>query len=120
MAMRTETRRFTMVVITGLMFYPLSLKAQAQSDPRPSLDIFGARLNEKDPKTPEISTRELQDLLASGSVILLDTRPHLEWAISHIPGALNVAPKPGMPMSQYTSDVAAIARIVRGDKNRPL
>lgn len=83
-------------------------------------NIGGARLGESNPKTPEISTDELKRLVGSGQVVLLDTRPHLEFSVGHIPGALNVAPKPGMPMSQYTSDVAEIDRLVGGRKDRPL
>jgi rhodanese-related sulfurtransferase len=50
--------------------------------------------------------------MRSDSALVLDTRPHLEWAMSHIPGARDVAPKPGMPLSQYTSDVAESGRLV--------
>jgi rhodanese-related sulfurtransferase len=69
---------------------------------------------------PEISTRELEQILQDGSAVVLDTRPHLEWSISHIPTALNVAPKPGVPMALYTSDVAEVGRLVDGDKSQPL
>ncbi|MEO7906509.1 MAG: rhodanese-like domain-containing protein [Saprospiraceae bacterium] len=62
----------------------------------------------------------MQALLASRNAVLIDTRPHVEWSISHIPGALNVAPKPGMTMSQYTSDIAEIGRLVSMDKSRLL
>ena len=55
-------------------------------------------------------------IVEDGSAQVFDVRPHLEWAISHIPGARNVAPKPGVPMSLYTSDVAEIERQVEGDK----
>ena len=95
------------------------LSAQEQVAARAST-IYRAVLDEKGPKTPEISTEELKSVLASGAAVLLDTRPHLEWAISHIPGARNVAPKPGMPMSQYTSDVTEVGRLVALDKTRPL
>lgn len=67
-----------------------------------------------------MSTEQLRELLNAGTVMLLDTRPHLEWSISHIPGSLNVAPKPGVPMSQYTSDVAEVDRLVRGNRDQPL
>ena len=50
---------------------------------------------------------------------MFDSRPHLEYAISHIPGALTVAAKPGVPMSLYVSDVAEIERVVP-DKATPL
>jgi rhodanese-related sulfurtransferase len=69
---------------------------------------------------PEVSTEELQQTLKDQSAVVLDTRPFLEWSISHIPGALNVAPKPGVPMALYTSDVAEIGRLVDEDKSQPL
>jgi len=68
----------------------------------------------------EVSTAALQQIIRDQRAVLLDTRPHLEWSISHIPSALNVAPKPGVPMALYTSDVAEIGRLVDGDKSQPL
>ena len=69
---------------------------------------------------PEVSTEELEKILKDQSAVVLDTRPHLEWSISHIPGALNVAPKPGVPKALYTSDATEIGRLVDGDKSQPL
>jgi rhodanese-related sulfurtransferase len=69
---------------------------------------------------PEVSTEELEQILKDQSAVVLDTRPYLEWSVSHIPGAFNVAPKPGVPMALYTSDVAEIGRLVDGDKSQPL
>jgi rhodanese-related sulfurtransferase len=69
---------------------------------------------------PEISTEELEQILQDQSAVVLDTRPHQEWSVSHIPAAINVAPKPGIPMALYTSDVAEVGRLVDGDKSRPL
>ncbi len=69
---------------------------------------------------PEVSTEELEQILKDQSAMVLDTRPYLEWSVSHIPGALNVAPKPGLPIALYTSDVTEIGRLVDGDKSRPL
>jgi rhodanese-related sulfurtransferase len=68
----------------------------------------------------EVSTAELQQILKDQSAVVLDTRPYNEWSVSHIPGALNVAPKPGVPMALYTSDAAEIDRLVSGDKSKPL
>ncbi|MCC6178514.1 MAG: rhodanese-like domain-containing protein [Chloroflexi bacterium] len=81
--------------------------------------IFQATLLESNQKTPEISTEELRTALRNGTATVFDARPHLEYATSHIPGAVNVAPKPGVPMSVYVSDVAEIARIV-SDKDAPI
>lgn len=68
----------------------------------------------------EVSTEDLEQILQDRSAVVLDTRPHLEWSISHIPSAINVAPKPGVPMALYTSDAAEVERLVDGDKSQPL
>ena len=68
----------------------------------------------------EISTEEFQRILAEDQAVVLDTRPHLEYSISHIPGALNVAARPGVPMSMYVSDVAEVSRLVGGDLKRAI
>jgi rhodanese-related sulfurtransferase/phosphohistidine phosphatase SixA len=83
-------------------------------------DIQGATLSERGATTGEVSTEELRQILRANTALVLDTRPHLEWALGHIPGALNVAPKPGMPMSLYTSDVAEVLRLTANDRSRPL
>ena len=68
----------------------------------------------------ELSTEEFQRILAEDQDVVLDTRPHLEYSISHIPGARNVAARPGVPMSVYISDVAEVSRLVGGDMNRAI
>jgi rhodanese-related sulfurtransferase len=83
-------------------------------------DVFQAVLGGVNAKTPEISTEEMKRVLADGSSLVLDARPYREFAISHIPGARNVAARPGVPMSEYVSDVAEIGRLVGGDKTRGL
>jgi rhodanese-related sulfurtransferase len=68
----------------------------------------------------EVSTEEFQQILADDDTVVLDSRPHLEYSISHIPGALNVAARPGVPMSMYISDVAEVNRLVGGDMKRAI
>ena len=72
--------------------------------------------------TPEISTEQMEVALARdvAKPLVIDARPYEEFAISHIPGALNVAPKPGLPMSQYTSDVVEIGKLVNGNVDAPI
>jgi rhodanese-related sulfurtransferase len=82
--------------------------------------IFAATLSEPDAATPNISTDAMGEIIRRGDSIVLDARPRLEWAISHIPTAINVAPKPGTSISLYVSDVAEIERIVGGDKQKAL
>ena len=79
---------------------------------QPASDIMKATLVQPKEKTAEVSTDELRQILADGSATVFDARPHQEFAISHIPGALNVAPKAGVPMSLYVSDIAEIGRIL--------
>ena len=113
------------VARAGLLLFLSAAPTLAQSagtstPATPLQNIRQATLAEPTPKTPEVSTEELERILAEHSAVVLDARPHMEWTVSHIPGALNVAPKPGMPMSQYTSDVAEVGRLVGGDKMRSL
>lgn len=82
--------------------------------------IFDAILAEPGQHTAELSTAELKQVLAANSAIVLDARPHMEFAISHIPAAVNVAAKPGVPASMYVSDVAEVGRLVGGNKAAPL
>ena len=82
--------------------------------------IFQATLGESGQRTAEVSTEQLRGILADKSAVVLDTRPFREFAISHIPGAVNVAAKPGVPMSAYVSDVAEIGRLLEGKKETPL
>ena len=75
--------------------------------------VLQATLMEQEQKTAEVSTAQLRKILDDGTTFVFDARPHMEYATSHIPGALNAAPKPGVEMSQYVSDVAEIERVVQ-------
>lgn len=83
-------------------------------------NILQATLGEPGQRTAEVSTETFTAILADNSAVVLDARPFREYAISHIPGAVNVAAKPGVPMSVYVSDVAEIGRLVQGNKERAL
>jgi rhodanese-related sulfurtransferase len=93
---------------------------RAGENPNAAFAIFAATLSETDVATLNISTDEMDEIVRLGDAVVLDARPRLEWAISHIPRAVNVAPKPGTSISLYVSDVAEIERIVGGDKHKPL
>ena len=122
MARRPLAAKLILAVLAAACQAPPSEAESASEEEPPALkpSILGSTLGEADAQTAEVSTEELIGALAEGSAVLLDTRPRLEWAISHIPGALNVAPKPGMPMSEYTSDAAEVGRLVAGEKTAPL
>jgi len=113
-AMRTAAILIALTFLAGIACTAHNPAGQQQPD------IFSAVLHEPGVETRNVSTEEMEAAIASGDVVVLDTRPRLEWAISHIPGALNVAPKPGTSMALYVSDVAEIDRLVNGDKTRTL
>ena len=105
-------------LILGIAFPPTIAAGQVSDACTPS--IYSATLSESGQETPELSTDELRQILAAGHAVVLDARPHREFGISHIPGALNVAAKPGVPLAQYVSDVAEIGRLVNQDKSANL
>jgi rhodanese-related sulfurtransferase len=74
--------------------------------------IFSTTLGEANQKTAELSTQDLQRILTDGSAVVYDARPPMEFDTSHIPGARNVAQKPGTPIAEYISDTAEIERQV--------
>ena len=76
--------------------------------------IFDALLGETGQHTPEVSTQELRRIMVEKSAVVIDARPFREFSISHIPTAVNIAAKPGVPMSMYISDVAEVGRTWRG------
>ena len=82
--------------------------------------IFEATLAEPNQKATEVSTEELRRILVDGAATVFDARPPKEYALSHIPGALNVAGKPGVPMSQYVPDAGEIARALGGEHSAPI
>ena len=79
--------------------------------------VYQATLAEPNQKTPEASTEEVRRILADGSAILLNSRKRSEYVAGHIAGAKNAAPEPGSPPAAF---VAAVERLVGGDKAKPL
>ena len=67
--------------------------AAAVASAQPAGTIYQTTLMEPGQKTPEVTTEALRMILADKSAIVFDTRPFLEYAMSHVRGALNVAAK---------------------------
>jgi len=105
--------RFTPVVI--FLFLSMLEVSQGQTP-----DIQTAVLNETGSKTAQVSTDDLRKVLAEKTAMVFDVRPASEFATSHIPGAINVAQKPGTSKALYVSDVAEIGRAVGGDKSKAI
>src|SRR5712691_1436861 len=79
--------------------------------------VYRATLGEMNPKTGEVSTAEVHQILADGSAIVLDSRKRSEYVAGHIAGAQNVAPPADAPAGAYA---AAVERLLGGDKSKAL
>jgi rhodanese-related sulfurtransferase len=82
--------------------------------------IDEATWGEAVPNSPEVSTAELRTILREHTATVIDARPFREYALGHIPGALNAAPKPGVPMSLYISDVDEVGRLTQQNNDAPI
>jgi rhodanese-related sulfurtransferase len=100
----------------GIILTTLILLLVPQFAPAQPVSIQTAILGQSQ-KTAEISTEELRRILADDGATVFDARPFMEFAAGHIPGALNVSAKSGVPMSLYVSDVTAIERLLHGEKS---
>lgn len=107
-----------LLLVPFLLLFLGACASPASSEPNQS--ILQATLMEADQKTPEVSTEELQTILREKSATVFDARPFPEYATSHIPGALNVAAKPGVSVDFYISDPAEVARVVKDNKAAPI
>ncbi len=84
---------------------------------RPALpDVYLATLTEPEPKTPEVSTEQVRQLLADGSAILLDSRKRAEFDAGHIAGARNVAPPPGTAPENTSPPSSALSAATRASR----
>jgi len=84
----------------------LLLPVQAQCPATPN--IFQTSLLEPPQPGKELSTEQLQQILASGSMPVFDVRFELEYAISHIPGAINIPPLNNTSAEREVSQISAL------------
>ena len=105
-----------------LWFLLLALPSGARSADAPNAvdAVAGPSAETSGTRSPEISTRALREELAAKRALIFDARSPAEFATGHLPGALNVAGKPGLPPSQYTSDLAPIEKMVKGNRAQPI
>jgi len=60
---------------------------------QPKMNIHQATLEEPNQMSPEISTEELKNLLSGSKAVVIDARPEMQYALAHIPGAINIGDK---------------------------
>ena len=109
-----KTKLFQIVSLLAVGIFAAYASAQSATS------IYQGVLVEKNAKTPNISTEELRKILGDKSATVFDVRSFKEYAVDHIPGAVNVAAKPGVTREEYISDITEIGRIVKRNKAAPI
>jgi len=98
------TRLARLLLLGAAMYFPIPAHlAAVQGHPT----IWQGTLGEPNPITPELSTEELQHLLEAGGTPVLDVRSAQEYAIAHIPGAINLYEKEVEQVTRAFPDKAA-------------
>src|SRR5437867_1900971 len=110
-------RRTGLRALTALALLAMTTRAAIGQE---KTDVRHAIIGEASLRTPEISTWELEKILADRTAVVFDARPFREFAVSHIPGARSLSQKPGVPVSLYVSDAVEVGRAVGGDKGAPV
>jgi len=79
------------ILVSLLLTAVWAVGAAHPATAQPRLTIYQATLEEPNQATPEISTEELKKLLAlrANPAPLIDVRPRMQYALAHIPGAIN-------------------------------
>jgi len=98
------TRSFTHMAFVVVVGQALAIgpASSQQAPPRPS--VFQTTLEEPNQKTKEITTEELQAILAANRTPVFDVRTAEEYAIAHIPGSINIYEKEVERISQLYPD----------------
>ena len=65
---------------------------------------YGIQAEGADSAGVEISTEELKQVLLAGKIPVIDVRPEKEFAISHIPGSINIFETKIEEMMKVTPD----------------
>ena len=99
--MRNTLIAILIVLACGMILLPL----QAQCPATPN--IFQTSLLETGQPGTEITTARLQEILTAGSPPVLDVRFPQEYAISHIPGAINIPPSSNTDVSSEVADITS-------------
>ena len=86
----------------------------------PILNIYQAILAESNQATPEISTEQMRKALTDKETMVFDTRSYKEYAIDHIPGAINAVSKSEVSKNIFNAAIVRINRLTKGNKTAPI
>src|SRR6202140_5982549 len=103
----TQNRLAQPTLILGALIaacISILLPVQAQCPATPN--IFQTSLLEPPQPGKELSTEQLQQILASGSMPVFDVRFELEYAISHIPASPTTPPVTNPSVDREVSQIS--------------
>jgi len=84
---------FTAILLTFILAVACGMVGSRFAMAQPKTNIHQATLEEPNQMSPEISTEELKNLLSGSKPVLIDVRPEMQYALAHIPGAINIGDK---------------------------
>jgi len=91
--MRAKGYFFARILLIVGLIVACSMLGSRFAMAQPKMNIHQATLEEPNQTSPEISTEELKNLLSGSKSVLIDVRPELQYALAHIPGAINIGDK---------------------------
>src|SRR5437868_5908871 len=96
------------LIFGALIAICISILLPVQAQCPATLNIFQTSLLEPPQPGKELSTQQLQQILADGQIPVLDVRFELEYAISHIPGAINIPPLNNTSADREVNQISAL------------
>lgn len=95
--MKKSPRRRTLLTVllsaAGIACLSNSSSAQQPAGVVSQPTVYQTTLEEPNQKAPEITTEEMQQIVATNSEPILDVRSAKEYSIAHIPGSINLYEK---------------------------
>lgn len=108
--MRTTQQGFAQptLIFAALIAVSISILLPLQAQCPATPNIFQTSLLEPPQPGKELSTQQLQQILVDGQIPVFDVRFESEYAISHIPGAVNIPPLNNTSADREVSMISAL------------
>jgi len=91
--MKAKGYFFAAILLTFALAIACGMVGSRFAMAQPKMNIHQATLEESNQMSPEISTEELKNLLSGSKPVVIDARPEMQYALAHIPGAINIGDK---------------------------
>ena len=88
--LRKKALLIVLLSVASIACLSNDLSAQQPAGVTSKPTVYQTALEEPNQRTPEITTEEMQQIVATGSEPILDVRSAREYSIAHIPGSINL------------------------------